>query len=227
MGATIAEKLPKGPDWIFEIKWDGVRALSYITNAEITIYTRNNNRCDRQYPELHVIPHYIDAEQAIIDGEIVVLDAKGVSKFELIQSAPVDSLPQVLDDTSLREYQTKLSELRRQRAELSVSLTPENPKVQKINAQLAEVESALTKERADIVIRIKNEYDSAVHRESLVANEYNKQLKLVDGQASKSVHYDILKREADTNHQIYESMLQKVKEAGIVAALRSSNCLKP
>ena len=85
MGAIIAEKLPKGPGWIFEIKWDGVRALSYIANSEITILTRNNNRCDRQYPELHVIPHYIDAEQAIIDGEIVVLDPKGISKFELIQ----------------------------------------------------------------------------------------------------------------------------------------------
>ena len=66
------------------------------------------------------------------------------------------------------------------------------------------------------MIRIKNEYDAAQRRERLVAEAYNGQLKLVDGQASKSVHYDILKREADTNHQIYESMLQKVKEAGIV-----------
>src|SRR5262249_27141317 len=40
---------------------------------------------------------------------------------------------------------------------------------------------------------------------------------------SQAVHYDILKREADTNHQIYEAMLQKVKEAGIAAAMRSSN----
>ncbi len=85
MGATIAERLPKGPDWIFEIKWDGVRALCYIDNMAVTIYTRNNNRCDRQYPELQTIPHYIEADQAILDGEIVVLDAKGVSKFELIQ----------------------------------------------------------------------------------------------------------------------------------------------
>jgi bifunctional non-homologous end joining protein LigD len=85
MGAQIAEKLPSGPDWIFEIKWDGVRALCFIENAQITIHTRNNNRCERQYPELSVIPHYIDAESAILDGEIVVLDPKGVSKFELIQ----------------------------------------------------------------------------------------------------------------------------------------------
>ncbi|HVW84103.1 MAG TPA: DNA ligase D [Bryobacteraceae bacterium] len=85
MGANIAERLPKGPEWIYEIKWDGVRGLAYIANKTLTIYTRNNNRCERQYPELQVLPHYIEAEQAIIDGEIVALDAKGISKFGLIQ----------------------------------------------------------------------------------------------------------------------------------------------
>jgi bifunctional non-homologous end joining protein LigD len=85
MGAGIAEKLPKGPEWIFEIKWDGVRGLCRIENAQLSILTRNNNPCERQYPELSVIPHYIDAETAILDGEIVVLDPKGASKFELIQ----------------------------------------------------------------------------------------------------------------------------------------------
>jgi bifunctional non-homologous end joining protein LigD len=51
----------------------------------MSIFTRNNIRCEQQYPELLVIPHYIDAQQAVIDGEIVALDARGISKFELIQ----------------------------------------------------------------------------------------------------------------------------------------------
>jgi bifunctional non-homologous end joining protein LigD len=85
MGATLADQLPKGPEWIIEVKWDGVRGLTFIENGSLSIYTRNNNRCERQYPELQVLPHYIDAEQAILDGEIVVLDSKGVSHFELIQ----------------------------------------------------------------------------------------------------------------------------------------------
>jgi len=85
MSAQMAETLPKDPDWIYEIKWDGVRGLIHIDNGTLIIYTRSNNRCERQYPELHVLPHYIKAEQAILDGEIVVLDEKGISKFELIQ----------------------------------------------------------------------------------------------------------------------------------------------
>ncbi len=85
MGAALAERLPKGKDWIFEVKWDGVRGLLHISHGALTIYTRNNNRCENQYPELQVIPHYIDAQEAILDGEIVALDQQGVSHFELIQ----------------------------------------------------------------------------------------------------------------------------------------------
>ena len=85
MGASIAEGMPRGDDWMFEVKWDGVRGLCFIDDGALAIYTRNNNRCERQYPELLVLPHYIEAQQAIIDGEIVALDSRGVSKFELIQ----------------------------------------------------------------------------------------------------------------------------------------------
>jgi bifunctional non-homologous end joining protein LigD len=85
MSATLTDKLPKGDDWIFEVKWDGVRGLAFVDNGALRVYTRNANRCERQYPELQVIPHYIDAERAILDGEIVLLDGQGVSHFELIQ----------------------------------------------------------------------------------------------------------------------------------------------
>jgi bifunctional non-homologous end joining protein LigD len=85
MGASVAEGIPRGDNWMFEVKWDGVRGLIFIDNGAMTIYTRNNNRCETQYPELQILPHYVDAEQAVLDGEIVAMDAKGVSKFELIQ----------------------------------------------------------------------------------------------------------------------------------------------
>jgi len=85
MLSTLTDKPPKGDGWLFEVKWDGVRGLVYIDEGSVAIYTRNNNRCERQYPELQVLPHYIKAKQAILDGEIVVMDERGVSHFESIQ----------------------------------------------------------------------------------------------------------------------------------------------
>ncbi|HSU66436.1 MAG TPA: non-homologous end-joining DNA ligase, partial [Tepidisphaeraceae bacterium] len=85
MKAMIADRVPRGDEWLYEIKWDGVRAIAFIDNEEVHLQSRSGLRCERQYPELAVIPHHVAAGSAILDGEIAVLDAKGVSRFHLIQ----------------------------------------------------------------------------------------------------------------------------------------------
>jgi bifunctional non-homologous end joining protein LigD len=85
MMATLAEKPPRGDDWLFEVKWDGVRAIAFVDNEEVRLQARSGQRSERQYPELAVIPHQIAARQAVLDGEIAVLDSKGVARFHLIQ----------------------------------------------------------------------------------------------------------------------------------------------
>jgi bifunctional non-homologous end joining protein LigD len=85
MKATIGDRVPRGAGWLFEVKWDGVRAVAFIENEEVRLQARSGLRCERQYPELAVMPHHIAASQAVIDGEIAVLDAKGGSQVHLIQ----------------------------------------------------------------------------------------------------------------------------------------------
>ena len=85
MLASLADRPPKGSKWVYEIKWDGVRAICYIEDGRIRMLSRNGNSFDRQYPELTVVPRQIAAETAILDAEIAVLDEQGRSRFGLIQ----------------------------------------------------------------------------------------------------------------------------------------------
>ncbi len=93
MKATLADQSPRGDDWLFEVKWDGVRAIAFIEGEEVRLQSRSGLRCDRQYPELAVIHHQIAGRSAVLDGEIAVLDEKGVSQFHLIQSRIANSDP--------------------------------------------------------------------------------------------------------------------------------------
>lgn len=86
MKAAASENAPAGPNWIFEVKWDGVRALCYIEDGRLRMCSRSGMSYDRQYPELSVLPHQVAATTAILDGEIAVLDEHGRSDFGLIQS---------------------------------------------------------------------------------------------------------------------------------------------
>lgn len=93
MMAQISDHIPRGGDWLFEVKWDGVRAVAFVENESVRLQSRTGNRCERQYPELSAIPHQLAAETAILDGEIAVLDAKGVSQFHLIQPRIMNADP--------------------------------------------------------------------------------------------------------------------------------------
>lgn len=85
MLATIAEHAFSDPNWLFEIKWDGVRALAWIKDGAVTLRSRNHIDITSRYPELGALPKVFAASEAIVDGEIVALDASGHSSFERLQ----------------------------------------------------------------------------------------------------------------------------------------------
>ncbi len=85
MLSASAEAPPKGNDWLYEIKWDGVRALAFINSGDLAIHARKGAPLVRTYPELAPMPEWLNAESAILDGEIVMLDAAGRPSFQLLQ----------------------------------------------------------------------------------------------------------------------------------------------
>ena len=85
MLAGIGDGTFSDPNWLFEIKWDGVRALAWIEDGAVTLRSRNNVDITKRYSELASLPGAIAARQAILDGEIVALDARGHSDFERLQ----------------------------------------------------------------------------------------------------------------------------------------------
>src|SRR5438128_1203105 len=85
MLASIVEKPFDDPNWLFEIKWDGYRAVSFIEDGGVRLVSRNHNDLTPRYPELRALPKFVRAKHAILDGEVVVLDEQGRASFSLMQ----------------------------------------------------------------------------------------------------------------------------------------------
>src|SRR5258708_15402020 len=84
MLATLGEQPFSDANWLFEIKWDGVRALAWIDGL-LMLRSRAAVDISSRYPELTSLPEWLRARQAILDGEIVALDSAGHSDFQLLQ----------------------------------------------------------------------------------------------------------------------------------------------
>ncbi len=100
MLATAVTKPPSGPQWLYEIKWDGIRALCLLRNGSLQIQSRRGNRCEKQYPEFASLADHVNLKTAWLDAEICVLDDQGRARFELIQpriAANLNAVPRLAE----------------------------------------------------------------------------------------------------------------------------------
>jgi capsular exopolysaccharide synthesis family protein len=145
------------------------------------------------------------------------------ARYEAAAASSTEGLPDVLATAPLRQYQAQREDLRRQLADLQTVFTPAHYKVRRVQAQLAELEQSIAKERKEILGRLATEYAAAAGLERLLRNAHGEQLKEVELQAEKGREYAVRKHEVDSTQALYDFMLQKVKEAGAASALRASN----
>ncbi|MDQ3126876.1 MAG: DNA ligase D [Chloroflexota bacterium] len=85
MAATLAGKAFTDPDWLFEIKWDGYRVEAVVRDGTVKLWTRSLKDAETYFPNLLSPPTWIDAREAIVDGEVVALDDEGRPDFSLLQ----------------------------------------------------------------------------------------------------------------------------------------------
>lgn len=146
--------------------------------------------------------------------------------YRVASGSPPDALADVLNDPSLRELQSKITDLKRQLADLKEIYTTEFAHVKRVEDQIQTLEAAFDRQRKEVLERIKNDYDEAKIRENMLLSEYQDQAKTVSQDSEKSIQYQMLSHEVDTNRQVYDSMLQRIKESRIDAALKNSNVRK-
>ncbi|HTZ99745.1 MAG TPA: DNA ligase D [Candidatus Aquilonibacter sp.] len=83
--ATMTDKPFSDPDWLFEIKWDGLRTLARVHDGRLRLWSRSDREITREYPEMSVLPNYVNGHDVWLDGEIVALDKEGRSDFQALQ----------------------------------------------------------------------------------------------------------------------------------------------
>ncbi len=85
MAAQVVKKLPEGDEWIYELKFDGYRALVIKDDQQVEFRSRKNKDLTGMYPGIAAAGLRLKADQAVVDGEIVALDAQGSPSFQALQ----------------------------------------------------------------------------------------------------------------------------------------------
>src|SRR6266516_5231115 len=148
---------------------------------------------------------------------------KKESLYEFAKSGNLDAVPQVQSDAGLAELLRKRNDLSSQHSDALSQYGPNFPKVQRLQAQLKDLDANIEKEKKKIVDVLESDYREARQRESMLTQALDQQKSAANQMAEKLVEYNILKREAEANKALYEGLMTKLKETAISLGLRSSN----
>jgi succinoglycan biosynthesis transport protein ExoP len=162
-----------------------------------------------------------DLSKAVTDAQTDVAQKEALYRMAI--SGNVDALPAARNNDVISSLLKRRSDLDEQYAEALDQYGPNFPKVLRLAAQQKEVQQNLANARKTMVESVEVEFNTARSHVELLQEALDKQKAEANDLAEKLVQYHILQHDAESNKQLYDGLLQKLKEAGITAGLRSSN----
>jgi succinoglycan biosynthesis transport protein ExoP len=162
-----------------------------------------------------------DLNKAVTEAQTSLAASEAL--YRMATSGNVDLLPEVRNSPVIQDLTRRKSTLDDSYTEALEQYGPNFPKVQRIAEQKKEVEAELARAQNIMVGSIEEDYNTARQHFGLLQEALERQKTESNELAEKLVQYHILEHDAESNKQLYDGLLQKLKEAGITAGLRSSN----
>src|SRR5579863_2416968 len=162
-----------------------------------------------------------DLSRAATEAQTEVAQKEALYRMAI--SGNVDALPTALGNAVVQDLLRRKSQLDEDYTQAVNQYGPNYPKVLRLAAQQKEIDDDLANARKTMVESIEEEYNTARNHVALLQDALDKQKAEANDLAEKLVQYNILQHDAEANKQLYDGLLQKLKEAGITAGLRSSN----
>jgi succinoglycan biosynthesis transport protein ExoP len=162
-----------------------------------------------------------DLNKAVTEAQTSVASSEAL--YRMAVSGNVDLLPEVRNSPVIQDLTRRKAALEDSYTEALEQYGPNYPKVLRIAEQKKEVEESLTRAQNIMVGSIEEDYKTAHQHLELLQEALDRQKTEANDLAEKLVEFHILEHDADSNKQLYDGLLQKLKEAGITAGLRTSN----
>jgi polysaccharide biosynthesis transport protein len=222
-----------------ESRWDDAQKASEWLSQQLQSFKAKLEKSEddlQQYAESNGLlfletenggtENIVDERLRELQDELTKAQAERYEKeslYRLTQAGDYGSIPGIVDNKLIQDLTERMADLVREQASLTPTFTSDYPKMKQIQSQIDDIQKMMNQERNRAAQGIVDDYQAAVRREALVQQAFEQQQQQANLVAARAVQYNILKREVDTNKQLYEGLLERLKEAGVSAGINASN----
>jgi capsular exopolysaccharide synthesis family protein len=168
-----------------------------------------------------VLAQLADIDTAYTAARVARIQAE--ASYRIAQTGSAELITQIVQGSALPAMRAQQADVRNQYAIAAAKYGPSFPKVEQLKAQVAQIDASIKEEIARTLERLKSEYLAAKNTES----DLNTQVETLKNEAFKlndsAIQLQLLQRDAQGNRQLYDDLLKRLNEAGVVASLKSTN----
>lgn len=236
LAARVANQL--GDDYIDEnlqVKYDETMRASQWLDGELSKLKIKMEQADDKladYARRNSIV-FLDDKQTLASSQLTQLQTDYVKAqseryqaqalYSLVQAGKSADVPGIIDNPVVQTLEEKRADLERDYSELSLTYKTDYPKLVQVKKQIDAIQKSIDRQKASVIKNIVDKYTAAVKREDYVAQAVDRAKKELNDLADKTITYNIYKHDADSTHELYDGMMQRMKEASVAAGLKSSN----
>jgi capsular exopolysaccharide synthesis family protein len=236
LAARIANELCK--DYIYQnlqVKWDeALEASDWLSHRLVELKSKLEKSEDalNSYARAKGII-FVEEKQNLVTERLKQLQEEYTkaqslrfekeSLYSLVQAGRTQDLPGFLENKMIQDLTVELGKTQRDYADLTATYKAEYPKAIAKKKQVDALQAAIDKQKKNLAQGVIDTYRSAVANEKYLAQEMEVQKKVVNDIEEKSVQYNILKRDVDTNKELYQALMTRQKEAMVSAGVQASN----
>jgi len=148
---------------------------------------------------------------------------KAESLYNSVQGSSIEALPEAMDNKTYQALKERKAKLESDYQENLKVYKPAYPKMQQLQSQIDETREVINEELRNIRNSIKARYQAALAQEAALSAKVRESRQGILSEQDRSIQYNILKREVDTNRQLFEGLLQRLKEVGVAGGVGTNN----
>jgi polysaccharide biosynthesis transport protein len=195
------------------------------TEAALQRYKESHDAIAVEDRQNIVVQRLADLNGVVTKAKTMRIEKEALyNQLKAVRGTPaVDTLPAVLGNEYIQKLKSELGDLQRQQAQLAEKYGERHPEMVRIRNAVQVMQAKFDNEVNKIVESIHAEYQAALAQERSLVGALESQKTEALGLNRKGIEYSVLQREAESNRQVYEALLQRTKETGISSELKTSN----
>lgn len=189
-------------------------------------YRERNDAISLEDGDNIVVQRLTDMSVALTRAKTERIEKEAVyQQYAALQNNPaaLDALPAILNNAYLQQQKLELANLQRQEAQFAQKLGDRHPDMERIRSTIKSAQTKLQAEVAKVMQSIRSDFISSLAQERSLAEALEGQRREALAMNQKAIEFGVLRREAESARQIYESLLQRAKEMGVSTELRTSS----